>query len=200
MAAPSQFPAWPKQGLTRVPYWVYQDVGLYRSEIDHVFRGRSWNFLCLDAESPAPNTFRLSEVGDMPVAITRDAEGAIHAFESCCAHSRALLCLKPFGEAREIACVYHNWTYDLKGNLTGVAFRRGIKGSEGMLPDARPEFNAPRQLKIDNYHGLVFGTLATDLPPVEDYLGEDVAAKVRRVMKGPVKSLGGLHHAAAPAL
>ena len=127
----------------------------------------------------------------MPVAITRDAEGAIHAFESRCAHRGAFLCLKPCGEAREIACVYHNWTYDLKGNLTAVAFRRGIKGSGGMLPDARPESNSPRQLKIENYHGLVFGTLAMDLAPVADYLGEAVAAKVRRVMKGPVKALGG---------
>ena len=105
MAAPSQFPVWPKQGLTRVPYWVYQDVGLYRSEIDRVFRGRSWNFLCLDAELPAPNTFRLSEVGDMPVVVTRDAQGAIHAFKSRSAHCATLLRLKPCGEAREIACV-----------------------------------------------------------------------------------------------
>ena len=191
MAAPSQFPAWPTEGLTRVPYWVYQDADLYRSEMDRVFRGRSWNFLCLDVELPAPNTFRLSDVGDMPVVVTRDAEGAIHAFENRCAHRGALLCLKPCGEAREIACVYHNWTYDLKGNLTAVAFRRGIKGSGGMLPDARPESNSPRQLKIENYHGLVFGTLAMDLAPVADYLGEAVAAKVRRVMKGPVKALGG---------
>ena len=182
MAAPSQFPAWPTEGLTRVPYWVYQDADLYRSEMDRVFRGRSWNFLCLDVELPAPNTFRLSDVGDMPVVVTRDAEGAIHAFENRCAHRGALLCLKPCGEAREIACVYHNWTYDLKGNLTAVAFRRGIKGSGGMLPDARPESNSPRQLKIENYHGLVFGTLAMDLAPVAEYLGEGGPRTVARVM------------------
>jgi anthranilate 1,2-dioxygenase large subunit/terephthalate 1,2-dioxygenase oxygenase component alpha subunit len=191
MAATSQYKAWPEAGLTRVPYWVYQDADLYRDEMASIFHGRTWNFLCLDAELPAPNTYRLSEVGDMPVVVTRDAEGVLHAFENRCAHRGSILAHKPAGAAREIACVYHNWTYDLTGKLTGVAFRRGIKGSGGMLPDAEPESNAPRRLVVENFHGLVFGTLAADMPPVAQYLGADVAAKVRRVMKGPVKPLGG---------
>ena len=191
MAATPQTPVWPQEGLTRVPYWVYQDADLYRHEMERVFRGRSWSFLCLAAELPAPNTFKVSDLGDMPVVVTRDAEGAFHAFENRCAHRGALLALKPSGEAREIACVYHNWTYDLTGKLTGVAFRRGIKGSGGMLPDAQPESQAPRQLRVENYHGLLFGTLGADMPTVEEYLGADVAEKVKRVMKGPVTALGG---------
>ena len=79
-----------------------------------------------------------------------------------------MLALKNRGNVREFACVYHNWTYDLTGKLTGVAFRRGIKGSGGMLPDAQPDAQAPRRLKVENYHGLLFGTLADDMPPVDD--------------------------------
>ena len=191
MAATTHTPAWPPEGLTRVPYRVYQDAALYRQEMEKVFRGRSWNFLCLAAELPQPESFRLSDMGDMPVVVTRDADGAFHAFENRCAHRGALLCLKPAGAAREIVCVYHNWSYDLKGNLTAVAFRRGIKGSGGMAPDARPESQAPRQLKVENFHGLLFGTLDADTAPVAEYLGAAVAEKVRRVMKGPVKVLGG---------
>ena len=183
--------AWPIEGLARVPYWVYQDASLYREEQAKIFRGRTWNFLCLDVELPAANTWRTSHVGEMPVVVTRDAQGDLHAFENRCAHRGALLCLKSQGEAKEIACVYHNWTYDLKGNLQGVAFRRGIKGRGGMAPDARPESQAPRKLRLENFSGLIFGTLSDETPPVEQYLGADIAARMRRVMKAPVKPLGG---------
>ena len=40
---------WP-QGLTRVPFWVYQDPGILRAEQQRLFEGPVWNFLCLEAE------------------------------------------------------------------------------------------------------------------------------------------------------
>jgi phenylpropionate dioxygenase-like ring-hydroxylating dioxygenase large terminal subunit len=182
--------AWPAEGLARVPYRVYQDAALYPVEQANIFRGRTWNFLCLEAELTGPNTWRTSNLGEMPVVVTRDADGVIAAFENRCAHRGALLCLKPCGTATEIACVYHNWTYDLKGNLQGVAFKRGIGGKGGMLPDAQPASNAPAKVRVENYHGLLFGTLSDQTPSVEIYLGDDVAEKVKRVMKAPVKPLG----------
>src|SRR5215510_9143430 len=140
---------------------------------------------------PKPNTFRTSHVGDMPVVVTRDANGNIHAFENRCAHRGSLLCLKERGEAREIVCCYHNWTYNLEGTLTGIAFRRGIAGKGGMQPDAKPESHAPRKLKVEVFAGLVFGTLGKETPPFETYLGAEVAQRIRRVMRAPVRLLGG---------
>lgn len=182
---------WPADQLTRVPYWVYADQSLYQMEMERIFRGDTWSFLCLEADLPRPNTFRTSYLGDMSVVVTRDAEGKIHAFENRCAHRGALLCLKERGDTKEIACVYHNWTYDLCGNLTGVAFRRGIGGKGGMAPDSHPEEHAPRQLRIEVFAGLVFGTLGKNAPSLETYLGADIAPSVKRVMKKPVKVLGG---------
>src|SRR6185503_13196506 len=86
---------------------------------------------------------------------------------------------------------YHNWTYDLQGNLTGVAFRRGIGGKGGMPADARPESGAPRKLRVTSYCGLMFATLSEATPPIEQYLGAEIAARVRRVMKEPVTLMGG---------
>jgi len=183
--------SWPSDSLTRVPYWIYSDRALYDEEQARIFRGGTWTFLCLEAEVPRPNTFRTANLGDMPVVVTRDKDGVIHAFENRCAHRGSLLCLKQRGEAKEIVCVYHNWTYDLCGNLTGVAFRRGIGGKGGMPADSKPDQHAPRQLRVETFAGLVFGTLGTGVTPVEQYLGPEIAAKIRRVMKKPVKLLGG---------
>ena len=183
--------AWPAEGLTRVPYWIYQDEDIYRREQERIFRGATWNFLGLEAELPRPGDYKTGFVGEMPVVAARDGTGELRVFENRCAHRGALICIKDRGNAKEFACVYHNWTYDLQGNLTGVAFRRGIQGKGGMPADAKPEHGAPRKFRVANYCGLVFATLSEATPPIEEYLGAEVAARVRRVMKGPVKPLGG---------
>jgi phenylpropionate dioxygenase-like ring-hydroxylating dioxygenase large terminal subunit len=188
---PSTERSWPAEGVARVPYWVYQDEDVYRREQERIFRGATWNFLGLDAELPRPGDFKTTFLGEMPVVVTRGEDGEIHAFENRCAHRGALICIKDRGHAREFACIYHNWTYDLRGNLTGVAFRRGIQGKGGMPADAKPEHGAPRQLRVEIYSGLVFATLSDATPPVEQYLGAEIAARVRRVMKEPVRILGG---------
>jgi phenylpropionate dioxygenase-like ring-hydroxylating dioxygenase large terminal subunit len=184
--------AWPAEGITRVPYWVYQDQDVYTLEQERIFRGEAWTFLGLEAEVPRPGDYRTTFVGDMPVVLARDHDGSLHCFENRCAHRGALLCLEQYGHFdKDIACIYHNWTYNLKGELTGVAFRKGIKGKGGHPADAKPESQAPRQFRVEAYHGLVFATCSAATPPVEQYLGEAVAEKVRRVMKEPVRILGG---------
>jgi len=182
---------WPAEGIARVPYWVYQDEDVYAREQERIYRGDAWNFLGLEAELPTAGDFKTSFVGDMPVVVVRDDKGALNCFENRCAHRGALLCLKDRGTAKEIVCVYHNWAYDLQGNLTGVAFRRGIKGQGGMPEDAQPESQAPRKLRVTVFCGLVFATLSQATPPFERYVGPEVAAKIRRVMKAPVRVLGG---------
>ena len=187
----SEARTWPAEGLARVPYWVYQDEDIYRREQERIFRGATWNFLGLEAELPAPGDFKTTFVGEMPVVVTRDGKGRLRAFENRCAHRGALLCIKQRGNAKEFACVYHNWTYDLEGNLTGVAFRRGIQGKGGMPADAKPETGAPRKFRVASFCGLIFATLSEATPPLEDALGPEIAARIRRVMKEPIRLLGG---------
>ena len=190
MTAAAGVPAWPAEGLTRVPYWVYCDPEIYDREQVEIFRGATWNFLCFEAELPGPNSYRRSTLGDMPVVVTRDREGKLHAFENRCAHRGSLLVLNESGEAHDIICVYHNWSYDLCGNLTGVAFRKGLGGKGGMPPQCRPEEHGPRKLRLETLCGLVFGSLCAQTPPLAQYLGPDILARIGRVMRAPVKLLG----------
>lgn len=182
--------AWPAEGATRVPYWVYQDGALYQEEQERIWRGPTWSYLCLEAELPEPHAFLTTSVGEMPVVVARDAAGALHAWENRCAHRGALVCLRARGKAERFTCVYHNWTYDHAGNLASVAFRKGIAGKGGLPPGAQPEAQAPRKLRLACVNGLVFGTLSPHTPDIEAYLGADILQRMRRVMKGPVKLLG----------
>jgi anthranilate 1,2-dioxygenase large subunit/terephthalate 1,2-dioxygenase oxygenase component alpha subunit len=181
---------WPAEGLTRVPYWLYSDHHIYEQEQARIFQGPVWSFLCLEAELPSPNSYRRASLGAMPVVVTRDKDGALHGFENRCAHRGSLLVLNESGAASDIVCVYHNWSYDLCGNLTGVAFRRGLGGKGGMPAECRPENHAPRKLRLATLAGLVFGTLSTETPALETYLGPEIVTRIRRVMRAPVKLLG----------
>ena len=182
---------WPAEGLTRVPYWVYCDRDTYEEEQARIFRGPTWSFLCLEAELPGPNSYRRSNLGAMPVVVTRDEDGTLHGFENRCAHRGSLLVLNESGEARDIICVYHNWSYDLSGNLTGVAFRKGLGGKGGMPAECRPEDHAPRKLRLETLAGPRVRHLSADAPPLEHYLGPEIVRRIRRVMRAPVKLLGG---------
>jgi anthranilate 1,2-dioxygenase large subunit len=181
---------WPREGVTRVPYPLYSRADVYAEERARLFMGPVWNFLCLEVELPRPGDYRASFVGDVPVIVARDLDGSLHAFENRCAHRGALLCIERGGHGREISCVYHNWTYDLRGHLTGVTFQRGINRKGGMPQDFNLADHKLRALRVESFAGIVFGTFSDAMPPVERYLGAEIAQRIRRVMRKPVKVLG----------
>lgn len=181
---------WSKGDLTRVPYWVYEDDEIYKTEQERVYQGATWNFVGLEAEIPQPGDYKTTFVGEMPVIVCRDEGSAIRVFENRCAHRGSLLALKNKGHARKFTCVYHSWTHDLQGNLKTVAFRRGVNGGGGM-PDSFDTANyGPKKLRVEVYCGLIFATLSDVTPPVEQYLGNEVATRLKRVLHKPLKIYG----------
>jgi anthranilate 1,2-dioxygenase large subunit len=177
---------WP-DGLARVPYWAFQREDIYHDEQQRIFQGRCWHYLCLEVDLTNAGDFRTSFVGDAPVIVARDSDGEIYAFENRCAHRGALICLEDHGASKkDFSCVYHAWTYDLKGNLIGVAFKDGIKGKGGMSSSFRMEDHAPRKLRVALVHGLVFGSFSEDVPPIEEYLGDAIMGRIERVLAGRV--------------
>jgi phenylpropionate dioxygenase-like ring-hydroxylating dioxygenase large terminal subunit len=176
--------AWPT-GLTRIPFWVYQDKTLLQTEQQRLFEGPVWNFLCLESEIAEPGDWRTTTVGQMPVVVARDLDGSIAAFENRCAHRGALICLDNQGAgANDFTCVYHAWRYDLRGNLKSVAFRNGVNGKGGMDRGFRLEEHGPRQLRLTTLYGLIFGTFSPDTPDIETYLGPEVLPRLERVIGG----------------
>jgi anthranilate 1,2-dioxygenase large subunit/terephthalate 1,2-dioxygenase oxygenase component alpha subunit len=182
---------WPENSAARVPYWVYQDEQNYDQELRCLFEGATWNFVCLEAEIPNKGDWRTNHIGALPVIVVRDADGAINCFENRCAHRGALIALDDAGTVENnFKCIYHAWSYDLCGNLRGIAFERGINGVGGMPKDFKRETFAPRKLRTTTLNGLVFATLSPDTPPIEEFVGADVLGRIRRVLNRPIKVMG----------
>jgi anthranilate 1,2-dioxygenase large subunit len=181
---------WPKEGNSRVPYRMFTDPEIYRAELDRVFLGPTWQFLCLADELPNAGDYKTTFLGETPVIVTRGQDGQIHAMVNRCAHRGNLVCLKRQGSTDLLTCVYHSWSYDLEGNLKSVAFRRGIGGKGGMPDTFKIEEHGLRKLRVDHFAGLVFGTLSDEVPPFAEYIGNQIGARIGRVMHGKPKVLG----------
>jgi len=181
---------WPALDYSRVPYRLYHDQDVYEREQERIFRGPTWNFLALDIEIPNPGDFRATYVGETPVVVNRDENGDIHAFVNRCAHRGALVRREISGNAREHICIYHQWCYDLKGGLTAIPFRRGIRGKGGMGPDFDMGRHGMRRLKVGQVNGAIFGTLAEDGESLEEYLGPAVMGQLKRFFDKKMTVLG----------
>jgi anthranilate 1,2-dioxygenase large subunit len=179
------FGPWPAEGLTRVPYWVFQREDVYAAEQACLFQGPIWSFLCLETEVANPGDFRSTSIGDAPIVVARGKDGALNAFENRCSHRGALICLDEHGKGKkDFSCVYHGWSYDLTGNLTGVAFKNGMKGKGGMPKSFKLEDHHPRKVRLATLDGLVFGTFSAEAPALVDYLGPEIVPRIGRVFAG----------------
>jgi len=182
---------WPSNALSEVPFRVYTDPGQYALEQERIFKGEAWSYLCLAAEIPNPGDWVATTIGEVAIIVGGDDSGTINAFVNRCAHRGNLLCLTNKGHGREITCVYHGWSYDLAGHLTGVAFEHGVKRQGGMAPEFHKEDHHLQRLRVEELCGLVFGTFSDTVADLQSYFGEKVVGGVRRVLEGrPVHIIG----------
>jgi salicylate 5-hydroxylase large subunit len=175
---------WPGAGTSRVPYWIYTDGEVYRQEQERIFNGPHWCYVGLSAEIPAPGDFKTNMVGERPVVVTRAEDGTIAVFENRCAHRGVKFCLQDLGSAKEFVCPYHQWTYDLKGNLSAVAFLRGVKRRGGMPADFILAQHGLQRLAVTERNGVIFASFDPSVPAFEDYLGPKMLGYFDRVFDG----------------
>jgi salicylate 5-hydroxylase large subunit len=177
---------------SRIDYRTYTDASLYQLELERIFYGRHWSYVGLEVEIPQAGDFKTTFVGERSVVMVRDHDGSINVVENHCAHRGVRFCQQPFGRAKDFVCPYHQWNYDLKGNLIGLPFRRGVKVVEdgkpringGMPADFRLEDHGLTRLQVARRNGLVFACFDAGVEPLEDYIGPQVLPWVDRIFDG----------------
>ena len=185
---------WNPEDFSEIPYAFYSDEDIYRRELKQVFQGEAWNFLALECEIPDAGDYKTATVGEIPVIVVRDEAGTVNAMVNRCAHRGNLVCIDEAGNTERLTCVYHNWTYDLRGNLASIAFERGIQGKGGMAADFDRSRHGLQRLRVETCNGLVFGTFSDDVPPLADYLGPEMRANIDRVLGREMEILGKFQH------
>jgi salicylate 5-hydroxylase large subunit len=192
-------PSWPAGNNSRVPYSVYADPALYRRELERFFYSGHWSYVGLEVEVPHAGDFKRTAIGERSVIMVRDTDGAINVVENHCAHRGVQFCQRDHGNTKDFVCPYHQWNYDLKGNLIGLPFRRGVKVKQegqvrvqgGMPADFDLSRHGLNKLKVERYNGLVFASFDHSAPNLRDYLGPAIGPWYERIFDGRALTLLG---------
>jgi len=187
---PEKLVYFPRSDGSRIPYKVYSSQAIYDLEQERIFRGPVWSFLGLEAEIPNAGDFKSTFVGDTPVVVTRNSDLSLSVWVNRCAHRGAKVCRAARGNTQMHVCVYHQWSYDTRGNLRGVPFRRGVKNSPGMPEDFDTKEHGMRQLRVDTYRGLIFATFSDAADSLYDYIGPQMRPGLDRMFHKPIVYLG----------
>jgi phenylpropionate dioxygenase-like ring-hydroxylating dioxygenase large terminal subunit len=93
----------------------YSDPEIYALELEGIF-SRSWQYAGPLCKLSEPGDHIVSQIGRVPILITRDKAGELHGFINVCRH-RAFPVAMEDGNRSTLQCRYHAWTYGLDGRL-----------------------------------------------------------------------------------
>jgi len=127
--------------------------------------GRHWIFVASEPELPEPGDFVTVDIGRTSVILVRDDDMQVRAFHNVCRHRGSIILREKKGFVGNLVCPYHQWTYDLAGQLIHAENMPSCIGSPG---------HALKPVHVRSLAGLLFICLA-DEPPLDF---DDMAAQV----------------------
>ncbi|WP_027855054.1 aromatic ring-hydroxylating oxygenase subunit alpha [Marinobacterium litorale] len=99
-----------------LPQPLYNDPHMFRIDMEEIFQ-KEWLFVGMTSEIPTKGDYFTVEIGQNPVLVVRGTDGTVSAFHNSCRHRGSRICSEHRGKVANLVCPYHQWTYDLKGNL-----------------------------------------------------------------------------------
>ena len=140
-----------------LPPAIYVDEEFFEFEKEAIFN-HEW--LCVARESWIPNPgdfYTTMHIGE-PIVVVRNRDGVVQALSSVCQH-RGMLVAEGRGNASELICPYHHWTYSLDGDLIGAPAMNKARDFD------RSCIKLPR-LKVEIWNGFIFVNFDEHAPPL----------------------------------
>ncbi len=142
-----------------LPREFYTDPDIFAFDLEAIYH-RSWIMAGFEAELPSPGCTLALTVGRSPVVVVRGRDGVLRAFFNSCRHRGAPVCADGLAKRPRLVCPYHQWAYDLQGNLVNAP-RMGA----GFDPAA----HALRPVALRTVAGTVYVCLADEPPAFDEF-------------------------------
>jgi Rieske 2Fe-2S family protein len=147
-----------------LPRGAYTDPDVLAWEQINFFDG-SWVCAGRTTDLAAPRSQRAVRVGTTGVLLTRDDDGALHAFANICRHrGHELLACGASTVRGVVQCPYHAWSYELDGELR-------LAPRFGDVPNFEPAAMGLQRLPHAEWGGWVFVNVDGRAGAFEDHLG-----------------------------
>lgn len=145
---------------------IYVSADVFEQEMREIFEG-SWVYVAHESEIPQPGDYRKTELGRVPIIVTRDEAGAIHVLFNRCTHRAAMVCQEDQGNSNYFRCSYHGWTFRNNGELVGASFENGYDPRDF----GRERFGLGAVARVESYRGFIFASLNPNVMSLTEYLG-----------------------------
>jgi len=104
-----------EQGETLPASW-YAAPAIFALESDRIL-ANTWQYVGHGGQVQSAGDFFTAQLGRVPVVVTRDERGALHAMANVCRHRGSEVVLDCAGNRKTLQCHYHGWTFNLDGTL-----------------------------------------------------------------------------------
>lgn len=98
-----------------LPVEFYFAPEVHSLEQERIF-SKSWQYACHISLVEKPGDYAVARAGDVPILVTRGADGVLHGLVNVCRH-RLHSVVEGNGNASTLQCPYHGWVYGLDGHL-----------------------------------------------------------------------------------
>ena len=140
----------------------YVSEGHFAVEMERIFSS-SWCFAGLSQELSHVGDRLVVDVGNESILIVRNKAGELQAYYNVCQHRGSQLCDESgSGYGAAITCPYHAWSYSLDGNLVSAIHHEKEDFDRDCISLSR--------VRVGEWHGCIFVSLADDGPSLEDHL------------------------------
>lgn len=158
-----------EKGIYQCNRAIFTDESLFELEMKAIFEG-NWIYLAHESQIAEPGDYYTLTMGRQPIIVTRDKDGQLHGMINSCSHRGAMLASRKSGNKTSFTCPFHGWTFNNSGNLLKAKDEK-----TGAYPPCFKQAGS-HDLKhlphFASYRGFLFGSLSTDVLPLEEYLGD----------------------------
>lgn len=102
-----------------LPIAAYTDKQWFDLEMRHIFSA-TWAYAGLVEDLAQPGQFKTVQAGLNSIVIVMGRDYRLRAFHNICRHKGTQLLRAEGTVKKAITCPYHDWTYDLEGELISV--------------------------------------------------------------------------------
>lgn len=172
-------PNLPLDRARTIPASWYTNKDLYQLELKTVFSD-TWQLAARVDQVTQPGQYVTTDIAGEPIVVVRGDDSVLRAFFNVCRHHAAAVMTEPQGQAAQLRCPYHGWTYALEGELKGTPDFSGVcdfdRARNGLVP-----------VDVAEWENWIFVRLNRDLCSLNEFLTPDLVDQIKSL------ELNGLH-------
>jgi len=156
---------WQPQPLEQAysfPAQMYTSEHIYQLEKEKIFSKR-WLYVGHTSQLPDPGSYFTITIADQPLLLLKDLDGQLRGFFNVCPHRAGPVALDA-GHCNRLTCLYHAWTFDLKGNLKAMPYMTDAK-------NLNPNDFGLKAIQVELWDSFIFVNLDPEAPPLATQLG-----------------------------